>query len=105
MTEVEDADDPSADPDVIHTISADATAGASKTSDLGVAGALALNIVTASTQALVPAGATLVMHDGDVTVTAGYAEADVAGASANPTFKACAQVLGLPCLISKKITG
>ncbi|WP_141847710.1 beta strand repeat-containing protein, partial [Humibacillus xanthopallidus] len=105
MTQVDNAEDPTAEPDVTHTIKADATAGASNTTDLGVAGALALNIVTASTQALVPAGATLVMHDGDITLTAAYAEVDVAGASANPTFKACAQVLGLPCLISKKITG
>jgi hypothetical protein len=105
MTPVDNAEDSTAEPDVKHTIKADATAGASNTTDLGVAGALALNIVTASTQALVPAGATLVMHDGDITLTAAYAEVDVAGASANPTFKACAQVLGLPCFISKKITG
>jgi hypothetical protein len=104
MTPVEDAEDPAA-PDVMHTIKADATAGASKTEDLGVAGALAINIVSANTEALVPAGATLLVHDGDIVLTAGYAEADVAGASANPTFKACAMVLGLPCLVSKKITG
>ena len=53
-----------------HDVLATATAGASKTDDVGVAGALALDIVVQHTTAVVPAGAVVHAGSGAVTVAA-----------------------------------
>ncbi|MDA8440737.1 MAG: hypothetical protein M0Z51_18020, partial [Propionibacterium sp.] len=72
-----------------HSVSAAATAGASNTTNIGVAGALAINIVEMQTQALVPAGATISAGAGDVVITAVHRETDTAAASSKAGFASC----------------
>ncbi|UUT35880.1 beta strand repeat-containing protein [Microbacterium elymi] len=102
MTPVDSEDGES---DTVHTVSATATSGASNAAKVGVAGALAINIVSADTEALIPSGASADAHEGDVTLTAVFVQHDTAEASSKAGFKTCAQVLGLPCNISTAITG
>ncbi len=64
-----------------HLIKADAFAGASKASDVGVAGALALNIVVNHTEAVVANGANATSTGGALTLNAVSDEKDVANAS------------------------
>ena len=64
-----------------HFVSADAYAGASKASSVGIAGALALNIVLHTTEAVVPAGANVTLNGGAVTLNAASDEKDIAKAS------------------------
>jgi hypothetical protein len=64
-----------------HLIEANAYAGASKTSDVGLAGALALNIVVNHTEAVVNAGANATSTGGAVTLNAVSDEKDIANAS------------------------
>ena len=91
--------------DTTHTVSATAIAGSSNGEKLGAAGALALNIVTARTEARVPTGASVEAGAGDIAITATYSENDIAEATSKAGFKTCAQVLGLPCDLSSIITG
>jgi hypothetical protein len=62
-----------------HLINAEAYAGSSKASDVGVAGALAINLVEHHTEALV--GGVVVLSGGPLTLTATSDEKDVAKAS------------------------
>ena len=64
-----------------HLVSAEAYAGASKASDVGIAGALALNIVVHHTEAVVGAGANVALTGGALTLNAVSDEKDVAKAS------------------------
>ncbi|UZJ27066.1 hypothetical protein RHODO2019_19090 (plasmid) [Rhodococcus antarcticus] len=91
--------------DVTHTVEATAKAGSSNTEKLGAAGALAINIVTADTEATAPTGATIHAGTGSLVLKADYREDDAANASARAGFKTCAQFLGLPCDLSTAITG
>ena len=81
--------DPSSSDPATHTVSAGATAGASNTSSIGVAGALALNIIEMRTQALVPSGAVVDAGSGDVVLTAEHREADTAAATSKAGFATC----------------
>ena len=65
-----------------HEIVADAYAGAGDSNKVGVAGALALNIVSTHTRALVNGGATVVLTTGDSTISALSNEREVTKAQA-----------------------
>ena len=64
-----------------HLVNAEAYAGSSKASDVGIAGALALNIVAHHTEAVVASGATVTLSGGALTLSAASDEKDVAKAS------------------------
>jgi len=64
-----------------HVINAEAYAGASKSSSVGIAGALALNIVAHHTEAVVANGANVTLTGGALTLSAVSDEKDTAKAS------------------------
>jgi LPXTG-motif cell wall-anchored protein len=68
--------------DSTHTFSAEADAGAGS-QDIGVAGAVALNLVTDTTEAFVPGTAVIGAGSGDVTLSATNLRADSAKAKAD----------------------
>ena len=80
-TIVVQATTPSVSPSDVHNASASATSGVSA-SNVGVAGALALNIVSNTTEAKVPLGST-VSTTGDVTFNAQDSAAETASAKAS----------------------
>ncbi len=93
--------DPSSTDPATHTVSASATSGASNTSNVGVAGSLAINIVEMKTEALVPAGSSVAAGTGDVTLTAVHREEDTAAASSKAGFATCATNGQILCTILK----
>src|SRR4029077_21268855 len=73
------------DKDKIDTFSAQATAGASDSGKLGVAGAVAINLITDTTKALIDFSTTVNAAGGDVSLTAAQTGTGTATAKAANT--------------------
>ena len=67
--------------DLVHTLEASATSGAGA-SNIGFAGALAINVITVNTRALILSGSTVTAGTGDVQLIASHAEKSSAKAKA-----------------------